>query len=209
MERKEMIDTLMMLYCRRVKSLLSTDDDSFIRKLIELMFNRFDEISTMDGYEFYKEILESNISGAFMVHTGVKSAQCNVTELVNRLEEYIKLTIKCFWPDKTFKYNPQASEEERQKQDYRKFLGGQIRAMASDTTGKYKFPIELDVATSRQIYRTLYHVTLVRNDKTHLQGAGASAMFVRCHYLETSEILLGYILYTYYYKCLLDNKELL
>ena len=116
MERKEMIDTLMMLYSRRVKSLLGTDDDSFIRELIELMFNRFDEISTMDGYEFYKEILESNISGAFMVHTGVKSAQSNVTELVNRLEEYIKLTIKCFWPDKTFKYNPQASEEERKKQ---------------------------------------------------------------------------------------------
>lgn len=208
MDKEKIIDTLMILYSRRVKSLLGTDDDNFIHELLELMFKRFEQISSKKSHRFFAGEMESRISDILQKDLNIKASQEDMRNLIGRLEEYIQLNILDFWPDKTFKYNPYASAEEREEQDYRKFIGSKIRMMAEDTTGKYTFPIKLDADTSEKIYKQLYLITQSRNRLTHLKGAGASVMYVRCHYLEMSEILLSYILQTYYYKCISMNVNL-
>ena len=208
MKKDKIIDIMMILYSRRVKSLLGTNDDSFIRDLLELMFVRFKEISRNPTHPFFAVEIESRISDMLQVQSNIKASQEDMRNLAGRLEEYIQFNIQDFWPSKTFKYNPYASKAEREKQDYRKFIGAKIRMIAEDETGKYSLPIQLNKATSDKIYKQLYQVTQSRNRFTHLRGAGASVMYVRCHYLEMSEILLSYILQTYYYKCLSMNVNL-
>lgn len=205
MNRNEIIDTLMMLYSRRVKSLLGTDDDGIIRELLELMFVRFDEISRKRDYEYFSYEMTARISDMLQTQASIKASQEDMRNLIGRLEKYIQFNIQVFWPNKVFKYNPNASKAEKDKNDYRKFIGEKIREMAEDETGKYKLPVSLDKDKSYQIYKQLYQVTQMRNRFTHLDTAGQSVMYVRCHYLEMSEILLSYILQTYYYKCLSMN----
>ena len=208
MERHEIIDTMMILYSRRVKSLLGTDDDGFIRELLELIFVRFEQIARKPTHTFYAVEMQSRISDMLDKDPNVKASQEDMRNLAGRLEEYIQLNIQDFWPNKTFKYNPKATKAEREMQDYRKFIGEKIRLIAEDTTGKYALPIKLDKETSYKIFKQLYQVTQSRNRLTHLRGASASVMYIRSHYLEMSEILLSYILQTYYYLCLSMNVKL-
>jgi hypothetical protein len=207
MDREQIIDTLAMLYSRRVKSLIGNNDDDFIRELIELMFIRFDEIDEMPGYSMYAKNMNKLISDILEFNSNMSNAENSVRELTNRLEEYIKLNIAVFWPNIEFKQSKSQAKEEKKKQDYRAFVGNKFRTMVEDKTGKYKLPIEMDNNVSRNIYKQLCHVTEVRNDNTHIYGAGASVMYKRCHYLEASDVLLAYILYTFYYKCFSMNYK--
>lgn len=207
MEREQIIDTLTMLYSRRVSSLIGNNDNSFIHELIELMFIRFDEIDEMPGYVMYAKNMNKLISDILEFDSNMLNAENSVRELTNRLEEYIKLNIAAFWPDIDFELNKPLSKIKKKNQDYRAFVGNKFRTMVEDKTGKYKLPIQMDNNVSRNIYKQLYHVTEVRNDNTHMYGAGASVMYKRCHYLEASNILLAYILYTFYYKCFSMNYK--
>lgn len=207
MEREQIIDTLTMLYSRRVSSLIGNNDNCFIHELIELMFIRFDEIDEMPGYVMYAKNMNKLISDILEFDSNMLNAENSVRELTNRLEEYIKLNIAAFWPDIDFELNKPLSKTNKKKQDYRAFVGNKFRTMVEDKTGKYKLPIQMDNNVSRKIYKQLYYVTEVRNDNTHVYGAGASVMYKRCHYLEASNILLAYILYTFYYKCFSMNYK--
>ncbi len=207
MEREQIIATLTMLYSRRVSSLIGNNDNGFIHELIELMFIRFDEIDEMPGYVMYAKNMNKLISDILEFDSNMLNAENSVRELTNRLEEYIKLNIAAFWPDIDFELNKPLSKTNKKKQDYRAFVGNKFRTMVEDKTGKYKLPIQMDNNVSRKIYKQLYYVTEVRNDNTHVYGAGASVMYKRCHYLEASNILLAYILYTFYYKCFSMNYK--
>lgn len=207
MEREQIINTLTMLYSRRVSSLIGNNDNCFIHELIELMFIRFDEIDEMPGYVMYAKNMNKLISDILEFDSNMLNAENSVRELTNRLEEYIKLNIAAFWPDIDFELNKPLSKTNKKKQDYRAFVGNKFRTMVEDKTGKYKLPIQMDNNVSRKIYKQLYYVTEVRNDNTHVYGAGASVMYKRCHYLEASNILLAYILYTFYYKCFSMNYK--
>ena len=99
MDREQIIDTLAMLYSRRVKSLIGNNDDDFIRELIELMFIRFDEIDEMPGYSMYAKNMNKLISDILEFNSNMSNAENSVRELTNRLEEYIKLNIAVFWPN--------------------------------------------------------------------------------------------------------------
>jgi hypothetical protein len=105
MEREQIIDTLTMLYSRRVSSLIGNNDNSFIHELIELMFIRFDEIDEMPGYVMYAKNMNKLISDILEFDSNMTNVENSIRELTNRLEEYIKLIIAAFWPDIDFELN--------------------------------------------------------------------------------------------------------
>lgn len=204
MERKEIIDTLFMLYSRRIKCLIGHENDAFIRGLLELMFQRFDEIDNVPGYGMYAQNMHKILESTLNFNADGVSAQLSIRELTDRLEDYIKQNIAVIWPEMRFDYKADDINS-TEKNDYRKFINRKFRELTQDQENHYQLPTTLSKSNSRKIYRQLYHVIEVRNRRTHIKGSGASILYKRCHFLEASETVLAYILYTFYHKCFIMN----
>lgn len=192
--RDKIIEILFILYSRRLKYLLGCEDDNFIKELLQLMFHRFDEISKLQGFVSYSNNMNKLFNDVLNFTSNMPVGQNSVTELINRLEEYIKQNIAVFWPNENFDYK----KEDNIKKDYRAFVNDKFKQLISE--GKLPFK---GFCTDRKIYTQLYDVVKVRNKNTHISSSGVSVYFKRYHFLETSEIILGYILHTFYYKSFL------
>lgn len=194
MERSEMIDALSMLYDRRLKALLCYQDASFTQGLVAYMFQRFDEI-TEDGQPMFNLVIQSYIADVLRYgdsaenHSGALLA---LNELTSNLENYIKCTVFCFWPDK--KKELDAYRDGDKPFDSRSFIGERFRNIVE------KYPDRFPERFSHpNIVSQLRHVTEIRNRQSHPMRLGYTALFDRYQYLKAFDVLLGYLLYTYYH----------
>lgn len=194
MERSEMIDALSMLYDRRLKALLCYQATSFTHGLVAYMFQRFDEI-TESGQPMFGLVIQSYIADVLQYGTSAgnqSGALLALNELTSNLENYIKCTILCFWPEKRQELD--AYHDGGKPFDCRSFIGGRFKEIVEKYPGR--FPEKL---SHPNIVSQLRHVTEIRNRQSHPMRLGYTALFDRYQYLKAFDVLLGYLLYTYYH----------
>lgn len=217
MERTEMIEILTFLYDRRLKALLCYQHTDFTRVLVEYMFRRFDEISATDEKQpMFTENVQSYIGEVLLYGTKERNqsdALLAVTNLTVVLENYIRCTAYCFWPKEMEKKEKKEKKEADNLQekkstntkkhfDCRAFIGKKFGDLVR--TQKDRFPEKL---SQRSIVTQLRHVTDIRNQRAHPIELGYTTMFKRYEYLKAFDVLLGYLLYTFYHMIFAGDEK--
>ena len=209
-----MIDVLAKLYDRRLKARLCYQDSLFTYELVEYMFKRFDEIA-VNGQPLFSQSMCLFISDILDYHQSEENqakATVALYEIITNLENYIKCTLLHFWPDMVkelgdFNKDSVNAREDDNGQpeknfDYRAFIGLQFKNKVEECPSR--FPAKL---SRKNIIAQLRHVTEIRNKTAHRQNMGYTVMFNRYHYLKAFDVLLGYLLYTFYHMIFAECED--
>lgn len=192
MEKEEIINALVLLYHRRLKALLGYQDESSTRELVKLMFDCAAEIEiTENKQRCYKEQTLTDIAKVLQCNPNDKLSLLEgknaINDLTLRLEGYYMYVMHRFWPE----------TRENQPDDCRAFLGKRFNeATLSWTKERNNSPIvKIQIRASH-----------IRNEKAHLRADYTS----KCHrysLLCVYDILLTYLLYTFYYQTFAECEQ--
>lgn len=206
-----MIEILTLLYDRRLKALLCYQHTGFTRMLVGYMFRRFDEITATDEKQpMFAKNVQSDIGKVLLYGTLVENqsdALLAITNLTAILENYIKCTAYYFWPEEMKEMETDNSREKdsvhpKKHFDCRAFIGNKFRNLVKNQ--KDRFPEKL---SQNAIVAQLRLVTEIRNQKAHRTRLGYTTMFHRYEYLKAFDVLLGYLLYTFYHMIFAGDEK--
>lgn len=208
MEKKEIIDALTLLYNRRLKALLCYRDETFTRKLVEYMFLCFDKITADKKYNqpCFSNEMQKHLCTVLQYDTTNGSNSANGKEacrsLALLLESYYSYILDCFWPEK------RKEKADNSTFDSRTFLSKQFEKVMELTPSV--FPLKK--GNFNDIKSLQIHAIHLRNQKAHPR-AGYTSICDRYLLLNSFDIVLTYLLYTFYYltftECKKNNPEIL
>lgn len=200
MEKEEIINTLVLLYHHRLKALLPYHDESSIRELVKLMFECADEIAA--DQEYKQPLFNSNMM------TDISAVlQCSEENNLSQGEEAshrLALSLESYYTYVLYRFWPETKEEiDKPSFDRRAELGKRFTEATLPETKKEK-------DTNSLIIDMQMRATQIRNEKAHFK-AGYTSMCDRYQLLSAYDIVLAYLLYTFYYqtfaKCEKNNLK--
>lgn len=196
MKENEIREALVLLYDRRLKSLLCYQDSRFTKELVDYMFDRFAQISTHQPRQEFGNNMITSISSVMEYPRNPYKGLRDIQYLLLNLNEYVQ---ECY-----ISLFGQASEEELAVSDYRSRLGSKFRE-ALMTYNKGRFPRFQYNNTVAQ----LRHVTDRRNQLAHPERQGLTGRYDRYSMLATFDTLLCYLLYSFYHMALNRDYSIL
>lgn len=201
MEKEEIMDSLVLLYHRRLKTLLPYQDESSTRELVKQMFDCADEIAT--NQEYKQPLFNSNMLAdisTVLQYNPIEEDNLPQDKAIHRLalslESYYTYILYHFWPETK-------KETDKPGFDRRAELGKQFIDVAPPETKGEKDNNSLIIDLQMR-------ATQIRNEKAHFK-AGYTSICDRYQLLSSYDIILAYLLYTFYYqtfaKCKKDNLK--
>lgn len=194
-DEKELTDILTTLYDNRLKALIGHDNTDFTREIIEGMFRRFKEVlkeTTNRGYGNYMDYISQIFS--FMYNgdaTGVSEAKNAVRFFVNTLENYQRCNLVKLLPDWYTQY-PGVK--------FRNIFGLRFKELLWDYPERYPKSLRHEHMLSQLNYATFY-----RNHEAHMEEVLNTQLFSRYFVIYCYDVILTYLLYTFYYLALDEN----
>lgn len=185
----KMIDMLTDIYDNRLRSLIGYSSKEFTREIVEYMFGHFAYITFHTSNTGFYECQVNYISDILSYIPGNPSSLSSTAgsssfQLTMSLENYIRTTVGIHFPDwkKYFKDD-----------EYRKALG--MLFQKEIELNSHKYPEALSV---QDFFSQLNYTTLYRNKVAHKEVIGKSGVYHRHIILEAYDVLLSYLLYTFY-----------
>lgn len=200
MEKEEIIDILVLLYHRRLKALLPYQDESSTRELVKQMFDCTDEISQDTEHEKQRMYYLCTLDDIR------KILQCNPAEensLVRSKEavDHLTLRLESYYMYILHRFCPETRKENNKPNDCRAYLGERFRKLTSSMRKERNN----NLIVCQQI-----RASHIRNEKAHLK-ADYTLLCHRYQLLCAYDIILTYLLYTFYYqtfaKCEKNNLK--
>lgn len=191
-----MTDIMTNLYHNRLKSLIGYEDVSHTRSIIKKMFDLFDKISgSTDSYGYKNAPQKLSDILTFMYKdysTYVSDCKGHVLFFIHNLENFQEKILPFVIPDWKTLY-PDVK--------CRKVFGKRFMKIHEDTPEL--FPKSL---RNPSILAQLNYTTLYRNHDVHKEVVRNSDLFSRYYILYGYELILTYLLYTFYYMAI-DNEN--
>lgn len=196
MDTKELTESLTVIFDCRLKALIGYQSTEFTRELISYMFGHFDYLrkhTSNDGYRTLQNQYLSNIlsykpgSGPYLEVMASSSAK----ELALLLENYIRNTIAVLYPDWQTRHDPK---------DWRKVLGREFEKEMHENPER--FPAGL---RNVNFFSQLNYTAIYRNKQAHRERFGNTGLYPRYYILKAYDVILCYLIYTFYHLCL--NKD--
>lgn len=185
----EMTDMLTDIYDNRLRSLIGYSSKNFTRELVEYMFEHFAYITLHTDNSGFYECQVNYITDILSYNPGDSTslggtAASSSIQLTMSLENYIRSTVGIHFPD----WKNYFKDDE-----YRKALG--MLFTKEIEVNPHKYPEALSV---KDFFSQLNYTTLYRNKVAHKQVIGKSGVYHRHIILEAYDVLLSYLLYTFY-----------
>lgn len=191
--RDDMIRILTEIYDCRLKALIGYESTACTQEIIEYMFKFLDfiernykdlrlrEIDTMFINPILSYTPDSEVHYEYLAKDASK-------DLIPKLETYIKTCVDLLYPD---------WEKSYKEDEYRKVLG--IKFKEELRKNKQKYPAKLH---ENNFFAQLNYTTQFRNKWAHDLDESFAEYCNRHYILQTYDILLSYLLYTFYYMVL-------
>lgn len=195
LDEKELTDILTTLYDNRLKALIGYKNTDFTREIISGMFRRFKELDNVTenrGYDNYTSRMSKVFS--FMYEgdsTGASDAVLAVSNFVKSLENYQRFNLIELLPDWDKQY-PGIK--------YRNIFGIRFKELLWDYPERYPKTLQHEHMLSQ-----LNSATFYRNHESHKELILNSEIFSRYFVLYCYDVILTYLLYTFYYLALDEN----
>ena len=188
MKESEIKNALVLLYDRRLKSLLSYKDRQFTEELVEYMFRLFGQISERPERSEFKATLTGYMASVLAYPKNAFRGLRDQALLLLTLNEYVK---ECYLN----LYDAPATGAN--EPDYRALLGTRFKeSLRTFNAGRLpRFQYNNTVSQLR-------HVTELRNRVAHPVRQGQTLTYDRYQILEAFDTLLCYLLYTFYHLTL-------
>ena len=185
----EMTEMLTDIYDNRLRSLIGYSSKNFTRELVEYMFEHFAYITLHTDNSGFFECQEEHISDILSYNPGDTSSLSGTAGsssflLTMSLENYIRYTVGIHFPD----WKNYFKDDE-----YRKALG--LLFKKEIEVNPHKYPEALSV---KEFFSQLNYTTLYRNKVAHKEVIGKSGVYHSHIILEAYDVLLSYLLYTFY-----------
>lgn len=188
----DMIQILTEIYDNRLKALIGYEDTECTREIVGYMFSFFSTISKLSEIDalYILPILrytpDDNVSWEYAAINGAKG-------LIPKLETYIKTCVDILYPD---------WRQHFKKDEYRKVLG--IKFKEEVNKNKDKYPSKL---LQNDFFSQLNYTTQYRNIQAHDLDENFVEYCDRFYILQAYDILLTFLLYTFYYMVLKKKKD--
>ena len=190
-----MIKRLTEIYNCRLKALIGYGSTSFTEEIVRFMFSHFEKLA--DSWnEVYKDVLKyyiwdivSYVPGDGRQESG--NACHSSVQLMMRLENYIRANVELLGLNVSDKDD-----------DYRKALGHAFTQKVKECP--LRFPAKL---LPKKFLSQLNYTTMYRNKFAHHENSGGSVVYPRYIIFLAYEVLLSYLLYTFYFMALAPEKS--
>jgi len=194
----EMSECLTTIYDSRLQALIGYENTDITRLIVRYMFSHFEYLALHTTQKGYETSQLGYFSDLLSFKPGPDSISCSqarssAKELTLGLENYIRTNLELLYPD---------WRDENDERDWRKVIGEKYRKAAEDRPSLY--PQRLNYA---HIITQLNQTTIYRHQCAHKQRYGNSAIYERYVILKAYDVILCYLLYTFYYMCLAPEYE--
>ena len=182
----------------RLQSLIGYSSSRFTREIIEFMFRHFKYIGMHTINYGYDNLPMQHLSDILSFTPGTSghegdAAGLSAIQFTMSLENFIRTTVNMLFPDWQNQYNDD---------EWRKVLGMEFRKKVQQQPSLYPASLTHDDFISQLNYTTLY-----RNRLAHKQVIGNTGMYKRYYILQSYDVILSYLLYTFYYMTLKEDYE--
>ena len=194
MIKDDIIKALTEIYDRRLQSLIGYSQTSCTQEIAEYMLNHFNTLSSYsknEGFELtpYLEIYRilAFLPGSKIVHGS--EAETSSDKMTRQLEAFIMSSYDLLYPT----WNADGTKK---ADAYRRAFGSRFKEELKAHPKKYPEQLKGD-----SFFSQLNHTTQFRNKLSH-PVVGYSGFYNRHIILQSYDILLTYLLYTFYYLAL-------
>ena len=164
------------------------------------MFSHFEYMALHTTQRGYGNVHFMHFSDVLSFKPGSGEGACSqangsANDLIMGLENYIRTNLELYCPD--WIHDPNY-----EKDDWRKVLGDQFRKAQQSRPDLY--PLNMDHAC---IFTQLNKTTQYRHKRAHKYHFGNSGIYKRYPILKTYDVILCYLLYSFYCMCLSPDYE--
>lgn len=194
-----MTDCLITIYDSRLKALIGYQSTDFTREIIMYMFRRFKKLNDQTVHGGYKHTQFTYFSDILSFTPGSGSntggdAGASAKDLTMGLENYILTNTNMLCPDWAAHYKAK---------EWRKVLGSEFEKELKRHPNRYPAPLH-----KTKFFMQLNQTTVYRNQLAHKQIFGNSGMYKRYYILKSYDVILSYLLYSFYIMCLEPDYKL-
>ena len=188
MDEKVIKKCLVEICDHRLRALIGYKQPSFSGEIVDYMFRNFRRLSH-HGNSGYQDVIKKYLRDILIFVPGSEqgsesAASYSTIQLLLTLENYIRSNVELFCPDWRMKY---------QEKEYRRVLGNEFEKVFNDHPER--FPSGL---YPRNFLPQLNQTTVFRNKFAHNETFGKSSIFPRYVILLAYDVLVSYLLYTFY-----------
>ena len=193
----DMIEILTEIYDCRLKALIGYEDTACTREIVGYMFrllnyieHTYEKAKLRSVNELFLHILVYTPDADVSLEYAAKDA---ADKLMLKLDTYIRTCVRLLYPDRPNLFKKDA---------YRKELGKEFKNELK--RNKHKYPQKLQ---QNDFFSQLNYTIQYRNSIAHDLDENFADYCIRFNILQAYDVLLSYLLYTFYYMVLKTKKD--
>ena len=187
------------IYDSRLKALIGYKSTAFTKEIVDYMFEHFDYLDRATENEGYGNLIPQSFMDILSFTPGKGTGMDGVAGLKSHqlpmyIENYIRTNVDLLYPD---------WQREYKSNEYRKVMGTKFEKEVTEHPERYPERLR-----PKDFLSPLNNTTDYRNQLAHNPVLGGSGMYYRYYILQAYDVILSFLIYTFYYMALNPRYEL-